>query len=74
MKRPTAAARRPLPGSPFATPAPRPLEHFSVRDRVSHDRYGLGSVISVEEEVAVVVDFGSRQLRIPAPYTKLNKL
>ncbi|GAA4558536.1 hypothetical protein GCM10023193_13390 [Planotetraspora kaengkrachanensis] len=43
-------------------------------DRVSHDRYGLGVVISVEEGAAVLVDFGSRQERIPAPYSKLVKL
>ncbi|GAA1297471.1 hypothetical protein Psi02_14530 [Planotetraspora silvatica] len=43
-------------------------------DRVSHDRYGLGVVIGVEEGAAVLVDFGSRQERITAPYAKLVKL
>lgn len=45
-----------------------------MQDRVSHDKYGLGLVIGVEEDVAVLVDFGSRQERIPAPYPKLVKL
>ncbi|WP_281284044.1 hypothetical protein [Nonomuraea deserti] len=41
---------------------------------VSHDTYGLGSVIGVEEGVAVLVDFGAQTRRITAPYPKLFKL
>lgn len=43
-------------------------------DRVVHDRYGLGVVIGVEEDIAVLVDFRPRQERITAPYPKLTKL
>lgn len=45
-----------------------------MNDRVSHDRYGLGVVIGVEDEIAVLVDFGSRQERIITPFNKLYKL
>jgi hypothetical protein len=69
-----AATRRYLPGSPFNTPpAVRPVKEFAVQDQVTHDRYGLGRVISTDE-TGVVVDFGTRQERIAAPYSKLTKL
>jgi hypothetical protein len=76
MKPTRAAARRYLPASPFNVPeAPAPpVEQFAVSDRVSHDTYGLGTVISVEADVAVLVDFGTRRARIVAPYPKLVKL
>ncbi|MFI7440773.1 hypothetical protein [Nonomuraea indica] len=64
-----------MPTSPFKAPAPAPpVEQFSVNDQVTHDRYGLGVVIGVEEEAAVIVDFGSRQERITTPFKKLYKL
>ncbi|WP_183651536.1 hypothetical protein [Nonomuraea dietziae] len=74
--KPTRAARRPLPGSPFNRPAAPlpPPEQFELQDRVSHDKYGLGLVIGVEEDVAVLVDFGTEKLRISAPYPKLFRL
>jgi hypothetical protein len=75
MKSTRAATRRYLPGSPFqAPPAGPPVEQFEVDDRVSHDQYGLGTVVGVETGVAVVVDFGARRVRVLAPYTKLCKL
>lgn len=43
-------------------------------DRVTHDRYGVGSVVAVESGVAVLVDFGTRRERITAPYAKLSKI
>lgn len=43
-------------------------------DMVTHDRYGLGTVVNVEEDVAVLVDFGNKRERITAPYSKLTKL
>ena len=74
MKRPRAA-RRPLPGSPFNKPLVVPIvEQFAVHDRVTHDTYGLGKVIGVEHEVAVLVDFGAQTQRITTPYKKLFKL
>jgi len=40
---------------------------------VTHDKYGLGRVISVQEE-ALVIDFASRRVRIVMPCAKLAKL
>ena len=75
MKTARAASRRHLPSSPFNRPvADEQLEEFAVNDRVTHDKFGLGSVIAVEHERAVVVDFGTHRVRIPAPYAKLGKL
>lgn len=71
--RPGTARRRPV-GSPFADPVAVPLQQFAIDDRVTHDRFGLGTVYAVEEGLAVLVDFGSRRERIPAPYAKLSKL
>ena len=45
-----------------------------MHDQVTHDRYGLGMVIGVEDDVAVIVDFGNQQARIMSPFTKLTKL
>jgi hypothetical protein len=67
--------RRHLTTGPFKPPPdPPPIERFALQDRVSHDKYGLGRVIDVEEDVAVLVDFGTQRVRIPAPYPKLVKL
>ena len=75
MKPARAATRRYLPGSPFNTPAvPRPVKQFALHDQVTHDKYGLGVILGVEDEVAVLVDFGPQQLRIPVPCAKLTKL
>lgn len=74
MKQPRAAVRRHLPGSPFQAPAPAPpAETFAVCDQVTHDKYGLGVILGVEED-AVLVDFRPAQRRIPLPCTKLTKL
>lgn len=77
MKQPASApARRPIPGSPFNNiPEPvRHVEHYALNDLVTHDRYGLGTVVNVEEDVAVHVDFGTTRERIPVPSSKLTKL
>ncbi len=74
MKASRAAARRHLPGSPFQAPAPvLPAETFAVHDQVTHDKYGLGVILAVEDR-AVLVDFRPDQRRIPLPCTKLTKL
>ena len=74
MNAPRAAARRHLPGSPFAPPAPLPpAETFAVHDQVTHDKYGLGVILGVEDH-AVLVDFRAQQQRIPLPCAKLSKL
>jgi len=72
---PAPRSRRPIPGSPFNTPPPpsQPVEEFAAQDLVTHDRYGLGRVISAEAET-VVVDFGAERQRIAVPYAKLTKL
>jgi len=75
MKQSHAPARRYLPGSPFNAPAPAPpAETFAVHDQVTHDKYGLGVILGVEDDVAVLVDFGPHQLRVPVPCAKLTKL
>ncbi len=67
--------RRYLPGSPFNVPeAETPVETFAVGDLVSHDKYGLGSVIGAEDETVILVDFGTARLRIVLPCAKLIKL
>lgn len=76
MKAARAATRRYLPGSPFNN-FPQPVRHvdsYALNDQVTHDKYGLGVVIGVEEEIAVLVDFGTQQERITTPYNKLTKL
>ena len=72
-----AVPRRPLPGSPFnragGCPRTEP-EHYAVSDKVTHDKYGLGTVIGVEEGISVLIDFGSHKQRLRTPCTKLTKL
>ena len=70
-----AATRRFLPTSPFgpAAPAP-PAEQFAEQDQVTHDKYGLGRVISIQDDAALVIDFGARRMRITIPCAKLVKL
>jgi hypothetical protein len=73
----TAGTRRVLPGSPFNKnlPPAAPVQRYSLSDRVSHDRYGLGRVISVEEDnTSVVIDFGAVVRRVTLPTAKLTKL
>jgi hypothetical protein len=65
--------RRHLASSPFK-PDPEPvIETFEVDNRVSHDSYGVGRVVSIEAG-AVTVDFGSKTVRIVSPYRKLEHL
>jgi hypothetical protein len=75
MNPPRAQYRRYLPSSPFNNrPPPRPIEHYALYDQVTHDRYGLGMVIGVEEDLAVLVDFGPQQARITSPFSRMTKL
>jgi hypothetical protein len=75
MTPPPAVRRRYLAASPFNNqPAAPEIQTFVLQDRVSHDQFGLGRVIGVEEDIAVLVDFGSHQQRLTTPYKKLFKL
>ena len=69
----SGSQRRHHPASPFQAQPERQIEQFAVQDRVTHDRFGLGRVISAEE-AAVTVDFAGREVRIVSPYDKLTKL
>ena len=74
MKASRAAARRYLPGSPFNAPAPAPpAETFAVHDQVTHDTYGLGVILGVEDD-AVLVHFRPHRRRILLPCARLTKL
>ncbi|GAB2830548.1 hypothetical protein GCM10027073_68550 [Streptomyces chlorus] len=68
------APKRILPTSPFKAPVAPPPKHFAVGDQVTHDMYGLGRVIGIEDGIAALVDFGSAQERILSPYAKMSKL
>jgi hypothetical protein len=75
MKPARAATRRHLPTSPFAAePEALPAEQFAAQDQVTHDKYGLGRVVSVEADESLVIDFGARRVRITMPCAKLAKL
>ena len=71
----SAGNRRYLPSSPFKPPpeAP-PVEQYAAGDLVTHDKYGLGRVILVEGDTAVVVDFAPKKVRIMAPFAMMTKL
>ncbi|HEY0937201.1 MAG TPA: hypothetical protein VGD91_26115 [Trebonia sp.] len=71
----SAGNRRYLPSSPFKPPpAPPPVEQYELNDLVTHEKYGLGRVILVEDETAVVVDFAPRRVRILSPFARMVKL
>ncbi len=70
-----AGSRRHLATSPFNVPDPElPAEPFFVDDKVTHDKYGLGTVTGVEEGTAMLIDFGSHVQRNLTPSSKLTKL
>lgn len=72
--KPYAGSRRHLASSPFKPPVPQVVPTFVVDERVTHDKYGLGRVVKVEGDLAVVVDFGSNQVRLTRPFDKLSAL
>lgn len=64
-----------LPSSPFKPqPEASPVERYALHDLVTHDKYGLGRVVLVEGDTAVVVDFSPRKVRIMAPFARMIKL
>ncbi|GAB2868816.1 hypothetical protein GCM10022221_82270 [Actinocorallia aurea] len=75
MNQSRSSTVRHLPTSPFKAPPPPPApEVFSVGDRVSHDKHGLGTVISIGGTATVTVDFGTLQVCVPTPFPRLYKL
>jgi hypothetical protein len=70
----SAGVKRHLPTSPFKAPVAPAPKHFATGDQVTHDVYGLGRVISIQDGIAALVDFGSAQMRILSPYTKMTRL
>jgi hypothetical protein len=65
--------RRHLAASPFR-PDPEPtIERYELHDLVSHDSYGMGRVIQVEN-AAVTVDFGAQTVRVTSPFHKMARL
>ncbi|MFI0153372.1 hypothetical protein [Streptomyces lydicus] len=70
----SAAPKRYLTTSPFKAPVAPVPKHFAVGDQVTHDMYGLGRVIGIEDGIAALVDFTSTQERILSPYAKMSKL
>jgi hypothetical protein len=69
----TGPAARRVSSSPFKAKPEPVIETFQLDDRVTHDEYGLGRVISAEA-AAVTVDFGGRTVRIVSPFRKLTVL
>ena len=41
---------------------------------MTHDKHGLGTVLEVADESDVLVDFGTRRIRVALPCAKLFKL
>ncbi len=69
----SGSPRRHLASSPFQPRVEPEIEQFELHDRVSHQSLGLGRVVRTES-AAVTVDFGTRTVRIPSPFPKLEKL
>ena len=73
--KPYAGSRRHLASSPFQPPEAATVATFALNERVTHDKYGMGTVVSVETDQAVVVDFGNNlQVRLMRPFAKLSHL
>lgn len=61
------------PSSPFQRHPEPVVEEYVVGERVSHDSYGLGRVVSVDGG-GVTVDFSDKTVRIATPFRKMTKL
>jgi hypothetical protein len=70
----SSAVKRPqLASSPFRREPEPVIEEFAVDDRVTHDAYGLGRVVSSDPRW-LTVDFGTRTVRVDTPFHRLQKL
>ena len=69
----SSAPKRHLASSPFRREPEPEIPQFALEDRVAHDTYGVGRVIS-KDSGAVTVDFGARTVHIVSPFHKLEKL
>jgi hypothetical protein len=71
----SGVVKRHLPGSPFNVPVvEEPVEIYEAGDLVTHDKYGLGTVLAVQDESGLLVDFGTQRVRVTIPCAKLFKL
>ncbi|CAO5148560.1 ATP-dependent DNA helicase UvrD1 [Frankia sp. AiPs1] len=78
----TAAPRRSLPNSPFnnrSRPAARPVVELHQGDRVTHDSFGLGLVVSlagIGDSIEATIDFGAEvgTKRLLLRYAPVEKL
>lgn len=51
------------------------IPNLEIGDRVTHDSYGLGTVVDVEANAVVKIDFGTNGTkRIALKYTAVTKL
>jgi hypothetical protein len=76
VTRAMSATRRVLPTSPFKNPeiVIPTTSDFSVGDRVTHDRRGMGRVVRVDEQY-VTVEFGPGDIcRVPAGARGFSRL
>lgn len=75
-----SGARRYPPNSPFNAARARDaaaaqFELIPVGARVSHDSHGLGTVVALSGDAAVIVDFGGGDLRrVALNSSKLERL
>lgn len=51
-----------------------PVENFAPNDRITHDRHGLGVVVSLYGNNAMIVDFGECRRQVAIPNTRVTKL
>ncbi|QWC85398.1 hypothetical protein KLP28_01010 [Nocardioidaceae bacterium] len=65
--------RRHHASSPFAPEAEVPVVDYAVGDRVCHDAFGMGRVVTCEAQ-AIGVDFGDAVRRLVSPYARLEHL
>ena len=71
-----ATRRRYLATSPFNVPEVEtpPQEPFTVGERVSHDKHGMGSVVAVEGETSILLDCGKGPFRVAVTSPSLSRL